>query len=88
MEKNKERYLMVDVLWTLLSEVAGLLNSWTLTYTSSIPDDFHRLTPNDFLNRAFFVSFCSETDFDVQPRVRLNQLTDYESLWRTSCENP
>ncbi len=41
-----------EVLRTLLFEVAGLLNSRPLTYTSSDPDDFRPLTPNDFLNRA------------------------------------
>jgi hypothetical protein len=40
------------VLRKLLFEVAGLLNYRPLTYTSSDPDDFRPLTPNDFLNRA------------------------------------
>lgn len=40
------------VLRTILFEVSGLLNSRPLMYTSSDPDDFRSLTPNDFLNRA------------------------------------
>ena len=40
-----------DMLRTLFYEVAGLLNSRPLTYTSSDPEDSIPLTPNDLLNR-------------------------------------
>jgi hypothetical protein len=52
MEKAVVRTPSDEILRTLLFEVSGLLNSRPLTYTSSDPDDFRPLTPNDFLNRA------------------------------------
>jgi len=51
-EKTGLRNPSDEILRTLLFEVGGLLNSRPLTYTSSDPDDFRALTPNDFLNRA------------------------------------
>ena len=50
-EKGKFRHPTEDLLKTLLFEVAGLLNTRPLTYTSSDPTDFRPLTPNDFMNR-------------------------------------
>ena len=42
---------MEEMLRTLLLQVAGLLNSRPLTYTSSDPEDLRSLIPNDLLNR-------------------------------------
>lgn len=50
-EAGRIRYPPEEILRTILYEVAGLLNSRPLTYTSSDPEDFRPLTPNDFLNR-------------------------------------
>ena len=50
-EAKDMRVLTDEMLRTQLVEVSGLLNSRPLTYTSSDPDDFRPLTPNDFLNR-------------------------------------
>jgi len=50
-EKKGLRFPSDSVLQTILFEVAGLLNTRPLTYTSSDPSDFRALTPNDLLNR-------------------------------------
>ena len=51
LEKKGLRYPTEEMLRTLLLQVAGLLNSRPLTYTSSDPEDLRSLTPNDLLNR-------------------------------------
>jgi hypothetical protein len=48
-ERSSFRHPTEDLLRTLLYEVAGLLNTRSLTYANS--DPFRPLTPNDFLNR-------------------------------------
>ena len=50
-EKKGLRLPTEEMLRTLLFEVAGLLNSRPLTYSSSDPEDLRPLTPNDLLNR-------------------------------------
>lgn len=72
---------MDEVLRTLLLEVAGLLNSRPLTCASSDPDDFHPLTPNDFLNRVPSADIRTETDIDVQPRHRFRYQTKMLNLF-------
>ena len=65
LEKKGLRYPTEEMLRTLLFEVAGLLNSRPLTYTSSDPEDLRPLTPNDILNRpptAYGPTSATETD--------------------------
>jgi hypothetical protein len=59
-EKTGLRMPSDEILRTLLFEVSGLLNSRPLTYTSSDPDDFRSITPNDFLNRAPLLIFFAD----------------------------
>lgn len=55
-ERRKAKQPTEEVFRPLLFEIAGLLNQRPLTSPSSDPDDYHPVTPNDFLNH------CSSLD--------------------------
>ena len=66
LEKKGLRYPTEEMLRTLLFEVAGLLNSRPLTYTSSDPEDLRSLTPeydsNGYHSAQGTVQTCVEVD--------------------------
>ena len=88
MEKAVVRTPSDEILRTLIFEVSGLLNSRPLTYTSSDPDDFRPLTPNDFLNRAPIADLPAGDFRQALPRDHyryVQKMTDlFWDLWHGS----
>ena len=83
LEKKGLRYPTEEMLRTLLFEVAGLLNSRPLTYTSSDPEDLRSLTPNDLLNRppiSHRPASTTQTDTTV-PKERFKYVQKLSNLF-------
>jgi len=83
LEKKRLRYPTEEMLRTLLFEVAGLLNSRPLTYTSSDPEDLRSLTPNYLLNRppiSHRPASTTQTDTTV-PKERFKYVQKLSNLF-------
>ena len=63
LKKKGQWYPTEEMLRTLLFEVAGLLNSHPLNYTSSDPEYIRSSTPNDLLNRPLLSRRCFDLKF-------------------------
>lgn len=67
-QKGGLRFPTDEMLRTLLAAIASFLNARPLTYTSSDPEDFRPLTPNDFLNQPLTADLLPDSYDDALSR--------------------
>ncbi|XP_057378039.1 uncharacterized protein LOC130700052 [Daphnia carinata] len=80
-EKKGLRFPSDETLRTILAEIAGLLNSPPLTYTSTDPADLRPLTPNDFMNRPPTSDLPAGSFDDVLPREQFRYVQRMMNLF-------